>query len=60
MEKHTHENLENGDKGALTASMYIKDDHLYIDFGKELSWLSLHKENVRLLIDLLEKKYKEL
>lgn len=52
--------LREGDQGMLAARAYIKNGVLYIDFGKDVSWLALDKEYLRQFIDTLEENYKKL
>ncbi len=52
--------LNKDDLGAWGATVYIEKGRVVIDFGKELSWVALDKDYLRIFIDILENKYKKL
>ena len=52
--------LNKDDLGAWGATVYIEKGRVVIDFGKDLSWVALEKNTLRILIDILEGKYKQL
>jgi len=53
-------NVRENDEGELAVKMSIEKGHLVLDFGKSLTWLALHKQGVRDLINVLEEHYKRL
>lgn len=59
-EKYPDGKINNNDEGALRIAIFIKDDRLIIDFGKDLSWLGFDKNTLRSFIDGLESNYKKL
>ncbi len=50
--------ISEDDMGALAVAVYIDKGRVIIDFGKDLSWIGMGKENLRGFIDMLEQKYK--
>ncbi len=52
--------IRKNDEGALAVKVSIENGHLVMDFGKSLTWLALHKQGVRDLIDVLEAHHKRL
>lgn len=58
---HSHDKAGNeygklfpSDQGGLTTRVFIKDGHIVMDFGKDVSWLALHKNGAQQLIKTLQ------
>lgn len=47
MNKQDYRPLLPGDEGGLATKIYIKDGHIILDFGKDLSWLGLQARGTR-------------
>lgn len=60
MKTYSDGKLNDNDEGDLKIAVYIKDNRVIIDFGKDLSWLGFDKNGLRNFIDGLENKYKEI
>ena len=56
----SHGPILPGDEGGLATKIYVKDGHIVLDFGKDLSWLALHKEGAEQLIKILREKVAQL
>lgn len=54
------EKIKSDDEGSLQFVIYIKDNHLMIDFGKPVAWLGLHKEEAVALGQRILDKTKEM
>lgn len=52
--------LNPQDKGALTLALYFHGDALVIDFGKEVTWIGMGREELRGLIAVLQDKLKQM
>ena len=60
MAVNQHKKITDSDEGGLVITSYVKNGHVFLDFGKDVSWLSFHKSQLRDLIDKLEEQYKKL
>jgi hypothetical protein len=49
-----------GDEGEIGVACYIRDGHIVLDFGKDLSWLAMHADHARVVAHTLLKKADEL
>ncbi len=48
------------DEGDLMIKCYVKNTKVILDFGKNLSWIGLNKEDVENLIKLFKEKLEEM
>jgi hypothetical protein len=48
------------DDGNLNIAIYIKDNCIVLDFGKDITWIGLDKPSVHSLINLLSEKLEQL
>ena len=60
MKAYSDGKLNSNDEGDLKMAVFIKENRVIIDFGKDLSWLGFDKKSLRNFIDGLEDKYKQL
>jgi len=51
--------IKPNDLGQLKIAITVKNNHLIIDFGKDISWIGFHKEETEQLIKVLKDKLKE-
>jgi hypothetical protein len=56
----TDEPVRPDDEGELYVVMSVKDNMVFIDFGKPVKWLSLGKTDVENFIEVLTKRLSEL
>jgi hypothetical protein len=48
------------DEGEITILCYVKNGHVVLDFGKDLSWLGMHADHARTIAHTLLKRADEL
>lgn len=48
------------DEGQVAMAVYVKNNKLIINFGKDLSWIGLNANDVDLMIKSLTEKRKEM
>ena len=60
MSKYAHGKIYPGDEGEMHLAVYIKDDVVMIDFGKELTWIGLTKKELEPFIEVLKNNLEKL
>lgn len=48
------------DDGDIGIKVYVKNNKMILDFGKDLSWLGFNKGDVEAMIALFQEKLKEM
>lgn len=48
------------DEGEILVACYVRDGHVVLNFGKDISWLAMHADHARVVAHTLLKKADEL
>lgn len=52
--------LHADDEGVQPMGIYVKDNRLIMDFGRDIAWMGFEKAGVKVLIEALTEKLREL